>query len=59
MDLKQFTINNQKFDLNIVNHMTLKNNNFKKINQKSHLSDYAIEGKSEFNSFSVNFDKKI
>ena len=39
---------------------TKKNNKFaNKINQKSHLSDYAIEGKSEFNSFSVNFDTRI
>ena len=56
-----YIINNQKFDLNIgQSYDTKKNNKFaNKINQKSHLSDYAIEGKSEFNSFSVNFDTRI
>ena len=54
-------IKNQEFDLNFSqSYDSKKENNFsKKINRKSHLSDYAIEGKSEFKNFSINFDSRL
>ncbi len=51
----------QKFNFNINQSYDFKkNNNFsKKLNQDSHLSDYALEGKTIFNDLSINFDTRI
>ncbi len=44
---------NQSYDLN-------KNNNFsQKLNQNSHLSDYAIEGSTKINDFLINLDLRV
>ena len=54
-------IKNQKYDLNLNQSYDLnKINNFnQKINQKSHLSDYALETNAHFKSFLVNLDLRI
>ena len=54
-------IKNQKYDLNLNQSYDLnKINNFnQKINQKSHLSDYALETNAQFKRFLVNLDLRI
>ena len=56
-----FELNDQKFDLNINQSYDFKkNNNFsQKINQEAHLSDYALEGSTEFKNFFLNLDLRI
>ncbi len=48
----------QEFNLNLNQSYDFKkNNNFnQKVNQKSHLSDYGIEGSTEIKDISINFD---
>ena len=57
-DLK---LHNQKFNININQSYDLnKKNNFsQKLNQKDHLSDYAIENKMSINNFFINLDLRI
>ncbi len=54
-------IKNQKYDLNLNQSYDFnETNNFnQKINQKSHLSDYALETSAHFKSFLVNLDLRI
>ena len=57
-DLK---LKNQSFDLNLNQSYDLKKkNNFnQKLNQQSHLSDYAMEGKTKYKDFHINLDMRI
>ncbi len=56
-----FILNKQKFNFNFSQSYDFnKNNNFvKKLNQNTHLSDYAVEGKTKINNFLIKFDARI
>ena len=56
-----FKLKNQTFDINFNQSYDLKNdNNFsKKINQKSNLSDFAIEGNTNIKNLSINLDTRL
>ena len=56
-----FDLHNQKYRLKINQSYDFnKNNNFnKKLNQEAHLSDYALEGITEFKNLSVNLDLRL
>ncbi len=56
-----FIFKNQKFDLNLNQSYDFKKkNNFNlKLNQQTHLSDYAIEGKTKFKNFDINVDIRM
>ena len=56
-----FELNNQKIDLNINQSYDLKKNNYfsKKLNQEDYLSDYALEGSTQFKNFLINLDLRI
>ena len=56
-----FDLHNQKYRLKLNQSYDFKkNNNFnKKLNQEAHLSDYALEGITEFKNLSVNLDLRL
>tara|TARA_B100000989_G_scaffold82929_1_gene59322 strand:- start:5538 stop:7682 length:2145 start_codon:yes stop_codon:yes gene_type:complete len=56
-----FILNKQKFNFNFSQSYDFnKNNNFvKKLNQNTHLSDYAVEGKTKINNFLIKFDARL
>ncbi len=56
-----FKLKNQTFDININQSYDLKkDNNFSnQINQKSNLSDYALEGSTNIKNLSINLDTRL
>ena len=56
-----FKLKNQRFDLNLNQSYDFKkkNNYNQKLNQQTHLSDYAMEGKTKIKDFYINLDVRV